>query len=122
MKQWILGVVEQWLPELAARPIAVFDREGYDSGFFSALVSAKQPFVTWDKNVDTTRLEAIAEERFTSDFQFNGKRYSVLEEEKTFCHTRRAENHTASPCTISLSGITPATVVPPGWPIAARLH
>jgi Homeodomain-like domain len=87
MKQWILGVVEQWLPELAARPIAVFDREGYDSDFFSALVSAKQPFVTWDKNVDTTRLEAIAEERFTSDFQFNGKRYSVLEEEKAFCHT-----------------------------------
>jgi transposase len=64
MKQRILGVVEQWLPELSARPIAVFDREGYDSDFFSALVNAKQPFVTWDKNVDTTRLETIAEERF----------------------------------------------------------
>jgi hypothetical protein len=87
MKQRILGVVEQWLPELSARPIAVFDREGYDSDFFSALVSAKQPFVTWDKNVDTTRLEAIAEERFTRDFQFNGKRYSVLEEEKVFSYT-----------------------------------
>jgi hypothetical protein len=99
MKQWILGVVEQWLPELAARPIAVFDREGYDSGFFSALVSAKQPFVTWDKNVDTTRLEAIAEERFTSDFQFNGKRYSVLEEEKVFSYTPENE---PSPHTFTL--------------------
>jgi hypothetical protein len=94
IKQWILGVVEQWLPELSARPIAVFDREGYNSGFFSALVSAKQPFVTWDKNVDTSHLEAIAEERFTPDFQFNGKRYSVLEEEKAFCHTPPgAESH-----------------------------
>ncbi len=91
MKQWILGVVEQWLPELAARPIAVFDREGYDSAFFSALVRAKQPFVTWDKNVDTTRLQAIAEERFTSDFQFNDKRYSVLEEEKVFSYTPEGE-------------------------------
>jgi hypothetical protein len=87
MKQRILGVVDRWLPQLAARPIAVFDREGYDSGFFSALVKAKQPFVTWDKNVDTTRLEGIAEERFTIDLQFNGKRYSVLEEEKVFTDT-----------------------------------
>ncbi|MCP4341775.1 MAG: helix-turn-helix domain-containing protein, partial [Desulfobulbaceae bacterium] len=50
MKQQILDVVEQWLPELPARPIAVFDREGYDSGFFSKLVKAEQPFVTRDKN------------------------------------------------------------------------
>ncbi len=99
MKQWILGVVDQWLPELAARPIAVFDREGYDSGFFFALIRAKQPFVTWDKNVDTTRLEAIAEERFTSDFQFNGKRYRVLEEEKVFSYTPENEH---SPHTFTL--------------------
>jgi len=84
MKQQILGVVEQWLPELSARPIAVFDREGYDSGLFSKLVKAEQPFVTWDKNVDKKSLEAIADERFSIQFQFNGKRYRVLEEEKRF--------------------------------------
>ncbi|MCP4936316.1 MAG: helix-turn-helix domain-containing protein [bacterium] len=89
MKQQILEVVEQWLPELPARPIAVFDREGYDSGYFSKLVKAGQPFVTWDKNVDTKRLGAIPDERFTIRFEFNGKRYSVLEAEKTF---RYAEN------------------------------
>ncbi len=89
MKQQILEVVEQWLPELPARPIAVFDREGYDSGYFSKLVKAGQPFVTWDKNVDTKRLGAIPDERFTIRFECNGKRYSVLEEEKTF---RYAEN------------------------------
>ena len=84
MKPQILDVVEQWLPELPARPVAVFDREGYDSGFFSKLVKAEQPFVTWDKNVDKKSLEAIAEERFSIQFQFNGKCYRVLEEEKTF--------------------------------------
>jgi hypothetical protein len=89
MKQQILAVIEHWLPELPARPVAVFDREGYDSGFFSKLVKAEQPFVTWDKNVDTKRLEAIAGERFTIQFHFNGKHYAVLEEEKTF---RYAEN------------------------------
>ena len=94
MKQQILGVVDQWLPELPARPIAVFDREGYDQGFFSELVKAQQPFVTWEKNIDSARLDAIEEERFTIEFQFNGKRYRVLEEDKAFCHTPQGgESH-----------------------------
>jgi len=99
MKQQILDVVEQWLPELPARPIAVFDREGYDSGFFSKLVKAEQPFVTWDKNVDAKRLESIPDERFTRPFQFNGKHYRVLEEEKSF---RYAENKEAPEHTFTL--------------------
>lgn len=99
MKQQILDVVEQWLPELPARPIAVFDREGYDSGFFSKLVKAEQPFVTWDKNVDAKRLESIPHERFTRQFQFNGKHYRVLEEEKSF---RYAENKEAPEHTFTL--------------------
>jgi hypothetical protein len=86
MKQQILEVVEKWLPELPARPIAVFDREGYDSGYFSKLVNAEQPFVTWDKNVDTKRLGAIPDDQFTVHFEFNGKRYSVLEEKKSFSY------------------------------------
>jgi len=89
MKPRILEVIEQWLPELPTRPIAVLDREGYDSGFFPTLVKAEQPFVTWDKNVDAKRLESIVDERFTIQFQFNGKHYRVLEEEKIF---RYAEN------------------------------
>ncbi|MEE4188011.1 MAG: helix-turn-helix domain-containing protein [Roseobacter sp.] len=96
MKRQILATVEKWLPELSARPITVFDREGYDSGFFSALVHANQPFVTWDKNVDSKRLDAIADERFTIHFQFNGKQYSVLEAEKTFSYaeSKDAAEHT----------------------------
>jgi len=99
MKRQILGVIEQWLPELPARPIAVFDREGYDSGFFSKLVEAEQPFVTWDKNVDTKRLASIPDERFTLQFQFNDKHYRVLEEEKSF---RYAENKEAPEHTFTL--------------------
>jgi len=99
MKQQILDVVEQWLPELPARPIAVFDREGYDSGFFSKLVEAEQPFVTWDKNVDTKRLASIPDERFTLQFQFNDKHYRVLEGEKSF---RYAENKEAPEHTFTL--------------------
>ncbi len=66
MKQQILEVVDRWLSELPARPIAVFDREGYDKGFFSELVKAQQPFVTWEKNIDSARLDAIPQERFTT--------------------------------------------------------
>ncbi len=91
MKWQILDMIDQWLPELPTRPIAVFDREGYDSGYFSKLVEAKQPFVTWDKNVDKKRLEAIADECFTIQFEFNGKHYRVLEEEKSFCYAENKE-------------------------------
>jgi hypothetical protein len=41
---------------------------------------------------------------------------------RPFVIPRRAQHHTASRCAISLSGITPATIVPPGWPIVARLQ
>ena len=96
MKQRIIEAVEKWQPEMPVRPIAVFDREGYDKAFFSQLVKAEQPFVTWDKNVDSERLAGIDEDSFTLEFTFNGKRYSVFEEEKTFSHTpdNETESHT----------------------------
>ena len=56
MKQWIGDVVDKWLPELPAPPVAVFDREGYDAGFFFRLVSDGRPFVSWEKNLDAQRL------------------------------------------------------------------
>jgi len=100
MKQRIIEVVEKWLPEMSQRPIAVFDREGYDKAFFSQLVKAEQPFVTWDKNVDSERLAGIDDASFTLEFTFNGKRYSVFEEEKSFSHTpeKETEPHTFTLC------------------------
>lgn len=87
MKQQILQVIEKWQSEMPQRPIAVFDREGYDKAFFSTLVKAEQPFVTWDKNVDSKRLSDIDEQSFSVAFSFNNKDYSVFEEEKTFSYS-----------------------------------
>jgi|GEM_PF-6775288 len=33
MKQRIIEAVDKWRSEIPQRPIAVFDREGYDKGF-----------------------------------------------------------------------------------------
>ena len=46
MKQWILDLVDKWLPQLPAPPVAVFDREGYDAGFFFRLVCDGRLFVS----------------------------------------------------------------------------
>jgi hypothetical protein len=96
MKERILEVIEKWQSEMPIRPISVFDREGYDKEFFSKLVKAKQPFATWDKNVDSERLSSIDEDSFTQEFTFNGKQYNVFEEEKTFSTTSKSgtESHT----------------------------
>jgi hypothetical protein len=94
MKQWIGDVVDKWLPELPAPPVAVFDREGYDAGFFFRLVSDGRPFVSWEKNLDAQRLAAIEAQRFATDFTFNAKQYSVFEQPKEFSYTdEQGETH-----------------------------
>ena len=94
MKQWIVDVVDKWLPELPAPPVAVFDREGYDAGFFFHLVSDGRAFVSWEKNVDAKRLAAIEAQRFATDFTFNAKQYSVFEQPKEFSYTdEQGETH-----------------------------
>lgn len=84
MKQQIFDVVQQYSGEFTSKPIMVFDREGFDKAFFSRLVKAEYPFVTWEKNIDKALLDAIEADQFTSDFEYNSKQYSVFEEEKTF--------------------------------------
>jgi len=94
MKQWILDVADKWQPEMAARPVSVFDREGYDAGFFFRLVSDDRPFVSWQKNVDAQRLATIDAKRFSTDFTFNAKHYSVFEQPKAFSYTdEQGETH-----------------------------
>ncbi len=94
MKHWILDVVDQWRPELSAPPVSVFDREGYDAGFFFRLVSEGKPFVSWEKNVDATRLAAIEAQCFATDFTFNAKQYSVFEQPKKLTYTdEQGESH-----------------------------
>lgn len=87
MKHWIVDVIDKWRPELSAPPVSVFDREGYDAGFFFRLVSEGKPFVSWQKNVDAPRLAAIEAQRFATDFTFNAKQYSVFEQPKQLTYT-----------------------------------
>jgi len=96
MKKQIMSLVNKWLPTLGIRPIVVFDREGYDSGYFSKLIKAGQPFATWQKNVDTKALAEIKDAEFNVHFEFNAKDYSVLEQEKIFTYTdpTSGETHT----------------------------
>ncbi len=98
MKGQILEVIEKWQPEMPALPLSVFDREGYNTDFFSKLVKAKYSFATWDKNVDHQRLSSIEDDSFTQEFTFNGKQYKVFEEEKKFSTTPKdgTEPHTFS--------------------------
>ena len=94
MKQWIVDVADKWQSELATPPVSVFDREGYDAGFFSRLVSDGRPFVSWQKNVDAQRLAAIEAQRFATDFTFNAKHYSVFEQPKAFSYTPEEQGET----------------------------
>ncbi len=87
LKRRIVQVAEKWESQLPARPIMVFDREGYDREFFYRLIESNQPFVSWDKHVDTAKLAAIEARRFDTEFTFNGKRYGVFEEPKHFTYT-----------------------------------
>jgi hypothetical protein len=82
MKAYIISLWEKWRRDLPACPIMVFDREGYDAGFFSRLVLDGIPFVTWQKNVDAKEMAAIDDKKFKEEFEFNGKSYAVFEDEK----------------------------------------
>jgi hypothetical protein len=73
----------KWEADVPRRPVMVFDREGDGAGFFSGLVSEEIPFVTWEKHADSKKLSALEDKKFTEEFEFNGKNYSVFEGEKT---------------------------------------
>ncbi|MCK5101971.1 MAG: hypothetical protein KAR17_04120, partial [Cyclobacteriaceae bacterium] len=82
MKAYIISLWEKWRRDLPACPIMVFDREGYDAGFFSKLVLGGIAFVTWQKNVDAKEMAAIDDKKYKEQFEFNGKSYAVFEDEK----------------------------------------
>jgi hypothetical protein len=87
LRNHIVALSQKWAEEIPDRAVMVFDREGYGAGFFSALVLEGIPFVTWDKHVDSKELAKLEEEKFTEEFELNGKKYSVFEGKKTFTYT-----------------------------------
>ena len=72
----------------------VFDREGYGAEFFFDMNKAKIDFVTWDKHVDTKKLDTLDADQFKKEFEWNGKQYRVFEDEKVF--TQSLENKAES--------------------------
>lgn len=94
LKRRVLEMSDRWAADLLTIPVSVFDREGYGAPNFSALVKANKPFVTWEKNVDTARLRAIEDERFSTHFTFNNKKYSVFEQQKSYTYALEGEGLT----------------------------
>jgi hypothetical protein len=86
LRSYIVNLNKRWQDELVQIPVQVFDREGYGSGFFHNLIENQVCFVTWEKYIDTDKLDAFAPEMFTESFEFNAKMYRIFEGEKTFTH------------------------------------
>ena len=83
----IASLSKKWSGEVPAGQVMVFDREGYGAEFFYGLLTEGISFVTWEKYVDTKALASLENEKFTEEFEFNGKTYSIFEGQKTFTYT-----------------------------------
>jgi len=89
LRSHIVSMGRKWQDELACAPVMVFDREGYGAEFFFSLSENKISFVTWEKNIDTQKLEALEDEHFHEEFKLNGKLYRFFEGKKNFIHTQK---------------------------------
>ena len=75
----------------ATPPVHVFDREGDGLAFFSGLVLAATPFITWEKNANQAHLMALQATDFSDSVQVNGTDYRLLEEVKVCTYKSAAE-------------------------------
>ena len=120
LRSYIVNLGKKWRDDLPHTPVMVFDREGYGAAFFYGLINERIPFVTWEKYIDTQKLEALDTNCFGEEFEFNGKKYRLFEGEKEFTHTtengadqkftlRRIYiwNVTSNKRTCALAGISP---------------
>ena len=74
----IVDLGKKWEPDMPQKAVQVFDRERHGADFFASLVLDQSPFVTWEKNVDTKKMEAIADDKYTCEFELNSKLYGVF--------------------------------------------
>ena len=82
LRSHIKALAHKWEGEVEQLPVMVFDREGHGSEFFFGLVKDGIAFVTWEKYAKAEELAAISDDKFEQEFEFNGKRYSIFEEQK----------------------------------------
>ena len=90
----IVDLGKKWQSDMPQKAVQVFDREGHGADFFASLVHDHSPFVTWDKNVDAKKMEAIADERYSSEFELNDKLYGVFEENKSVEYVEKKSTDT----------------------------
>lgn len=88
LRSYIVSLNKKWQNEFVQAPVMVFDREGYGCEFFHTLLEDQVCFVTWEKHIDTHKLDAFKPEMFTESFEFNAKTYRIFEGERTFTHKR----------------------------------
>ncbi len=81
---------------LGMMPVQVFDREGNGMGFFSELVRSRTPFITWEKNANQVRLDALPEADFTHTVSVNATEYRLLEETKACTYHSVADPDSAT--------------------------
>ncbi len=86
LRSYVVDLAQKWDKDVPAGSVMVFDREGSGVEYFSRLVRKDISFVTWEKNVDTKKLFELDDELFTKTIEFNGKKYSFFEEEKSFTY------------------------------------
>ena len=82
----IVDFAKEWKEKIPGGPVMVFDREGSGVKYFSRLVREKIAFVTWEKNIDATKLKALDDVLFIENLEFNGKNYRFFEGEKSFVY------------------------------------
>ncbi len=87
LRGYIVTLGQKWRKDLGHTPVMVFDREGYGASFFYVLLDEDIPFVTWEKYIDTKKIETLDSNLFEEEFEFNGKAYRVFEGKKEFTHT-----------------------------------
>lgn len=92
LKERIFRLADKWREDAGRIPVMVFDREGSGSEFYYQLTQQEIPFVCWEKNCDTKKLNSIDEDRFNLKFEFNDKKYAVFEEEKICVYKPKADD------------------------------
>ncbi len=91
LKERIFRLADKWKKDAGRTPVMIFDREGSGSEFYYQLTQREIPFVCWEKNCDTKKLDSIGKDRFNLKFEFNGKKYAVFEEEKICVYKPKAD-------------------------------
>ena len=86
LRRYLFDQQRKWEPHLqeSVTPVKVFDREGDGCKFFYQMYCLNNPFITWEKNINSKKLEAFSQSDFTEKLTVNDKEYRYMETTKDF--------------------------------------